>query len=134
MLALQLQTASISLDAITPQAEAAIVMPLPETFKADVALSGPPDDLQAFATKVAKKHGLNVNHFLNVIQCESHWKPDAVGDNGTSFGLAQLHNPVTDWGITAEQAKDPEIALPIMAKAWQEGKERKWSCWRIYYD
>lgn len=113
-------------------------MPLPESFKADVALENDKDDLRAYAKTIAQQHGLDVNHFLQTLTCESHWNPNAEGDykNGvpTSFGLAQLHNPVTDWGITAAQAKDPKIALPIMAKAWEEGKHRKWSCWRIYYD
>lgn len=108
-------------------------MPLPS--RVDVALekTGGADDLRAYASSIAQAHGLNVNRFLNVIQCESHWNPNAVGDQGTSFGLAQLHNPVSDWGITSTQAKNPEVALPIMAKAWEDGKQRKWSCWTILY-
>lgn len=87
--------------------------------------------LLAYATSVATQHGLNVKRYLAVIGCESQWITTAVGDNGTSFGLAQLHNPVTDWGISIEEAKDPSVALPIMARAWQQGKELKWSCYKI---
>ena len=88
---------------------------------------------QEIAVKVAKEHGLNVDHFLAVVSCESNWNPQAVGDNGTSFGLAQLHNPETDWGLTVKQAEDPETALETMATAWQNNQYQRWSCWNQLY-
>lgn len=95
-------------------------------------------DLIAIATSTANKYGLNEEHFLKVVAKESDgWKVCALGDykNGepTSFGLAQLHNPVSDWGVTPEQACDPYIALPIMAQAWVDGKASKWTVWRNLY-
>jgi hypothetical protein len=86
-------------------------------------------ELRNVATTVATEHGLNVRHFLGTVGCESGWNTEAVGDSGTSFGLAQLHNPVSDWGITIEQAKNPYLALDIMAEAWVRGEETRWTCW-----
>lgn len=39
-----------------------------------------------------------------IISAESSWRPDAVGDDGQSFGLAQRHAPVhglppDDWTV-----------------------------------
>lgn len=90
-------------------------------------------ELKALATKIAVAHGLNVTHFLKTIGCESSWNAEAIGDDGTSFGLAQLHYPVRDWGINIEQAKTPEIALEIMASAWDRGEQGRWSCWKMFY-
>lgn len=86
------------------------------------------DDLKVLATGIATAHGLNVSSFLSTIECESHWDSKAVGDHNTSFGIAQLHNPQRDWGITKEQAFEPLRALEIMATAWENHQERKWSC------
>lgn len=88
---------------------------------------------QELAVAIANKHNLNVGRFLGTIQCESNWDIEAVGDNGTSFGLAQLHHPERDWGITIEQAKIPEVALEIMADAWVKGEQGRWTCWRTLY-
>lgn len=93
------------------------------------------DDLVAYATEVAEEHNLNVPHFLAVISCESRWDTHAKGDyvNGvpTSFGLAQLHYPQRDWGISIEQAQQPRLAMEIMAKAWERNEYRRWSCWSL---
>lgn len=88
---------------------------------------------QETAIAIATRHNLNVGHFLAVINCESGWVIDAEGDHNTSFGLAQLHNPVRDWGITIEQANTPEIALEIMAEAWEKGEQSRWSCYNNLY-
>lgn len=107
--------------------------------------------LQELAKEAAIKHGLNASRFLAVIGCESQWDRFAKGDwtpgDGkfyhknkappgswpTSFGLAQFHNPIEYWGMTIEDAYDPEIAIERMAKAWENGRHRAWSCYKILY-
>lgn len=98
---------------------------LPPVHAADLTK----DDLKTIAATTAVHYGLNTKNFLAVVQCESKWNPNAIGDHGTSFGLVQLHNPEIDWGITREQAQDPALALEIMAKAWHRGEARRWSCY-----
>ncbi len=98
------------------------IVPIPEWKK---------ESLMVYATEVATDHGLNVERFLKTIQCESGWNRFAVGDQGLSHGLAQFYRPLRDWGITAEQAYDPLIALPLMARAWQKGEAYRWTCWRL---
>jgi len=131
VLALRLQVAAMSLDQMRPQeavAEVVLVDPIAPNRDAVGA-----QDLPTYAESVAEEHELDVNRFLSTIQCESQWNPDAEGDNHTSFGLAQLHNPIEFWGVTPEEAKDPTIALPIMAKAWQRGEQWKWTCYKEKY-
>lgn len=88
------------------------------------------DKLKSLATEKAEEHGLNVQKFLDVINCESQWDRYAVGDHGTSFGLAQLHYPTRDWGIATSTAYEPDVALEIMASAWARGEASRWSCWK----
>lgn len=107
--------------------------------------------LQSLATSIAKKHGLNVEHFLKVIGCESGWDTHAKGDypdgkggftkkdlapkgsEPTSFGLAQLHYPVEKWGVSVEDAENPAIALEQMALSWEHDEAWRWSCWTALY-
>lgn len=91
------------------------------------------DDLKTLATGYAVEYHLNVDEFLGTIACESHWDTYAVGDNGTSFGLAQLHNTLTDWGLAPAQAEEPMIALNTMALAWSRGEQGRWSCYKELY-
>lgn len=92
-------------------------------------------DLKVIAASYATAYNLNTDLFLKTIECESKWNPSAEGDfvNGTptSFGLAQLHNVQRDWGLTKEKAKDPTVALEVMAKAWSRGEMRRWTCYPI---
>lgn len=115
-----------------------------------ISISNPTEaSLKSLAIKVAKEHALNVNHFVNTIECESHFNPQATGDypdghgnfvtkdkapnwsHPTSFGIAQLHNPVKNWGLTIKQAETPSIALETMAKAWDNNHANYWSCFRL---
>lgn len=86
--------------------------------------------LEAFASSTAADYGLDRAHFLAVISCESGWNPDAIGDHGTSIGIAQLHFPPQEWGVSTSTALDPYAAIGIMAQAWAKGEQTKWSCWR----
>lgn len=91
------------------------------------------DDLKVLAVGIATAHNLDAKKFLDVIDCESRWNPSAKGDyrNGkpTSFGIVQLRFPERDWGMTKEEAMQPLRAMETMAIAWENGRQRKWSCW-----
>lgn len=47
-------------------------------------------DLSAYASEAAQKNNLNPRNFLRLIQCESAWREDALGDAKTSFGVLQF--------------------------------------------
>lgn len=114
-----------------PTAAAAPIVPPEAQNLAPVERSYTKGELMRMAENIATQRGIEPSLFKAVIGCESRWNPKAIGDNGLSHGLAQFHRPVRDWGITIEQAQDPEFALNLMAKAWKGGKQRKWTCFRI---
>lgn len=73
-------------------------------------------------------HGLTPLEY-KVMMCESSANPNAVGDHGTSFGLAQLHFPRGD-GVTKEMALDPVFALNYLHKGMKDNPHQ-WSCYKI---
>lgn len=129
---MQVQTANLSLQTL-PQPNIVYAAEL-------VNLPNIPTDTHTYAEIVAKEHGLNVNRFLQTIQCESHWDPSVrsqyIMKNGTrenSWGLVQINldDPPTGKGtVTLAQAKDPYWSIRYMADRWDEGKARAWTCWR----
>ena len=63
---------------------------------------------------------------------ESGWHPDAIGDNGTSFGLVQIHL-LAHPNITREQALNPTFALNFIVDEFLKGNEWKWTCYKAIY-
>lgn len=89
-------------------------------------------DLMMIASSTASLYHLNQEHFLAVINCESHWEITAVGDKGLSHGLAQIYGPAHK-EVTLEMSNDPFFSIAWMAKMWSEGKQNLWSCNRELY-
>ena len=85
--------------------------------------------LQQKAQLVALANGLDADHFIKTIDCESGFDPLAVGDHGLSHGLVQIYEPAHP-NITLEQAYDPVFSLQYMAIAWGQGQEDQWTCYR----
>lgn len=67
--------------------------------------------------------------FAATLECESGLDPEAVGDHGTSLGIAQIHLPAHP-DITKEEALDPDFALDWAAKQFSLGHQTMWTCWR----
>lgn len=97
--------------------------------------------LKEMATKVAIANGLNTDHFLGVIDCETGNTWDTTiqskyirkdGTQEQSFGLVQINLP-SHTNITLQQAEDPEFAINWMAEEWVAGRQSEWSCWTKLY-
>lgn len=66
--------------------------------------------LLEWAQLAAQRHGVPLNILYGIVDHESNWLPSAIGDNGTSFGLAQIHMPA--WSnVSKAQAMNPVFAL-----------------------
>lgn len=74
-----------------------------------------PAQYQAIAAQAAQAYGLPIQILDMVISHESSWNPTAVGDQGTSFGLAQIHLPAHG-DVSQEQANNPTYAIFWTAK------------------
>lgn len=86
-------------------------------------------DFERYIDENAPAYGLSPAKVKAVVNCEtgSTWNPKIVGDNGTSFGLAQLHYPEMK-GLTIEEAENPKIALDYLMKNWSKDH---WTCQRL---
>lgn len=89
-----------------------------------------PLTLQEKSDMYATKYNVKPSLMRSVVQCESTFNPDAVGDGGNSFGLVQINLP-SHPTITKEQAHDPDFALDFLAKNLAAGKGKLWTCYRM---
>jgi soluble lytic murein transglycosylase-like protein len=80
--------------------------------------------------KYANQYNVNLQLMRSVVDCESSFNPNAVGDNGHSRGLVQIYDNYHPT-ISHEQAFDPDFALEYLAKEISEGRGRQWSCYRM---
>lgn len=89
----------------------------------------PPTTIYNAVRSQAITYGVPDALWEDVAYTESGYNPKAIGDNGTSFGLFQLHiggqlpaqynnnpDPVFDPGLNAQ------LAMPDIAKAWNSLK------------
>lgn len=86
-------------------------------------------DVPALIQRAALKHGVNERIMAATLWCESGYKPNAIGDGGTSFGVAQINLP-SHPEITQEQALNPVWAIDWTAREFAAGRARQWTCWR----
>lgn len=93
-------------------------------------------DVRQTIIDAAKRHHLNVDHFLAVSECEdpglidqqSNYIKDGIRED--SWGIFQI-NLGSHPEITKEQATDPVWASEWAAKEWEAGREWQWSCYTI---
>lgn len=69
-----------------------------------------------------------------VIDGESGWNPNAVGDSGKAKGVAQFHKPTFDdfsrlSGIEGSY-EDPYDQIKLMIWAFNNNLESHWTVWR----
>ena len=80
--------------------------------------------------KYADQYDVSAVHMWRTLRCESGLRPDAIGDGGKSYGIAQIHLP-SHPTVTKDQALDKEFAIEWMAQKFSEKKQRMWTCYRI---
>lgn len=96
------------------------------------AMAVTPAEFEAYARYEAKVQGVNADHLVQTLRCESHFKENAIGDGGNSYGLAQIHLP-SHPNITVEQAMDGYWAIDWTINQFYIGNAKKWTCWRKFY-
>lgn len=83
----------------------------------------------ALISRYSASYGVSEADLKATLTCESHLKPDAIGDQGTSFGIAQIHLPAHP-NISKAQALDPAFAIRWTAQQFAQGHQAMWTCWR----
>lgn len=103
---------------------------VPTAFASSTTVEQPPT-LHQLAETIAIEHGIPKEWMLNLIDSESDWDPSAIGDNGCSYGLAQI-NICAHKGVTKAQAKDPAYSLNWTADRLKEGNGWWWTSGNCY--
>lgn len=89
---------------------------------------------EAVARKIAANHNIAQDVFVAVLYCESGMNPKAVNRNKngtTDYGIAQFNDYWYRDAIDPMTALNkPEVALNVMARAWQRGRQKDWICYR----
>jgi len=90
------------------------------------------EDIKALIRQKSAQYGVSEYEMTETIDCESSFNVRALGDNGNSRGLVQIHRP--SWkDITDEQAYDPYFAVDFMAYQFSKGNQHLWSCYRLHF-
>lgn len=77
----------------------------------------------------AVRYGIPAAPIIKTLQCESQFDSQAIGDHGTSFGVAQIH--LSDHpGVTKEEALNPYFAIDWTVRQFRDGNASWWSCYR----
>lgn len=112
---------------LIPRANAMAPTHAPETPK--IALGGE-SEINMIIDTSAQKWGVNRQILVSVLKCESSLKPNAVGDSGTSFGIAQIRL-IAHPEITKAEALDPAFAINYLAEQISLGRGYMWTCYRL---
>jgi hypothetical protein len=80
---------------------------------------------------IAKEYGVSAEVMNTVINCESQYNKEALGDGGHSRGLVQIHNEYHK--VSDQDAYDPHFAIEFLAKHLKEGNGKLWTCYRMNY-
>jgi hypothetical protein len=88
-----------------------------------------PSLAHAFIQQVAEEYKVDANKLEKTLKCESTLRPNAIGDNGHSLGIAQINMP-SHPDVTPQEAFNPYWAIEWTAKEFSNGYARHWTCAR----
>lgn len=76
--------------------------------------------LRSFAIEVADQEHVSTSTTVYILQHESDFNPDAIGDHGLAHNVAQFHKPTFDWmrGTAVKQG------LPYQNLAYNSSKDQ----------
>lgn len=85
------------------------------------------NSIEGIITKSALKYGVDPDLMIRIAFCESSLNPLAVGDNGNSHGLWQIHKRYNKPELHAI-AFDPVASSDWAAQRIANGELWRWSC------
>ena len=114
-----------------------LVLVLVTAFSLQIALAQAPittskPTVESVIKSYAALYGVSSEKMMNTLKCESGLDPTKIGDNGTSYGIAQIHL-VAHPDVTKEQALDRDFSIEWMAQKFKDGQAHIWTCYRLLY-
>jgi len=88
--------------------------------------------LKSYLAEKSAEYGNGGNYYelYKVIECESSWNSNAIGDLGKAFGLAQFHKPTFDRFCEGEY-KNPFDQIKCFVKMAAEKGQQHWTCFKL---
>ena len=80
----------------------------------------------------ASDYGIAVQPLVDTLDCESDFNSNAIGDHGTSYGVAQIHLAAHP-EVTKSEALDPLWSIKWAAQEFAAGNADLWSCYKRLY-
>lgn len=113
------------------------ITPVEATLSSTTATS-----LRSFAVEVANEEDVSSSTMVYVLQHESDFDPNAIGDHGLAHNIAQFHKPTFEWmkqmaikqglpyqNLSYNSAKDQII---LLAWALKNGYGSQWTTYQRY--
>ena len=88
-----------------------------------------PKVVEDYVLYIAHKEDVPAQLAWDIAKCESKFNPLAIGDNGNSYGVFQIHLPSHPY-ITKEQAINPAWNANWAISQMSLGKFSMWSCFK----
>ncbi|GIW09054.1 MAG: hypothetical protein KatS3mg061_0111 [Dehalococcoidia bacterium] len=76
-----------------------------------------PEEIRHLISRLAERYGVDPSIIAAMCWWESSFRPDAIGDEGHSVGLLQLHDQGLGAGMSVEERKDPARNLEVGIRA-----------------
>lgn len=76
-----------------------------------------PEEIRGRIARLSAAYGVDPNVIAAMCWIESGFRPDAIGDDGQSVGLLQLHDAGLGAGLSVEERMDPERNLELGIRA-----------------
>lgn len=108
---------------------------LPVKASAPIIVRPPiPTDVKGMITYYANEYEVSAYQMEKTLFCESSLNPNAknITPREQSYGVAQI-NLLAHKNITIAQATDPQFAIEWTAKAFSQGKQGMWTCYRTLF-
>lgn len=109
ILTLAMMVPNGSLGSLPPALDPASSASIPDTGAVEEAVRELPLSITDYATAMAIKQNIDPERFKRLIACESQWKEDAAGDNGTSFGILQFKTPT--FALFSKKYKRDDLSI-----------------------
>jgi hypothetical protein len=77
----------------------------------------------------AYEEGVSFRDLYDTLLCESGLRANAIGDGGTSLGIAQIHLS-SHPDISKAEALDPYFSIHWAARQFALGRQSMWTCAR----
>lgn len=87
--------------------------------------------IEDYAVAIGAEHDIDSVRFKRLIACESRWKEDAAGDNGTSFGILQFKTSTfahftKKYDLAGYDIENPHHQINLAALMIRDGYLRHW--------